>query len=163
MYYRCLSSFVCATLLPSKETMINANYDYIYKNPKYPEAVKQQLGDYLQFIHEQDPEDVRIYKYFHDYATLSSTTVNVPTSSDLMWVMSGATKLYVEKGERVGNAPNYQPVPGFEATKQVNVMGAASAFTEEWNKLSDELVQEIDEMQTHFAISINLYDHVEDF
>ena len=42
-------------------------------------------------------------------------------------------------------------------------MGASSAFTEEWTKLSDELVQEIDEMQTNFSISLNLYDHIEDY
>ena len=45
MYYRCLSSSACATLLPGKDTMINANYKYIYANPYYPDSVKQQLGD----------------------------------------------------------------------------------------------------------------------
>lgn len=42
-------------------------------------------------------------------------------------------------------------------------MQADPAFTTEWNKLSDELIKEIDEMQTNFSISVNLYDHVEDY
>jgi len=83
---------------------------------------------------------VRVYKYIHDYATLTTSTVNVPSASDLMYVMSGSDKLYVEKGVRVGNKPNYMTVPGFSSTKEVSAMGAASAFTTEWTKLSDELI-----------------------
>lgn len=39
-YFRCLSSSACAGLMPSKETMINANYAAIYANPRYPDKVK---------------------------------------------------------------------------------------------------------------------------
>jgi len=55
------------------------------------------------------------------------------------------------------------PVPGFATTKEVSAMGADAAFTAVWKELSDELVAEIDEVQTKFAISVNLYDHVEDY
>ena len=55
------------------------------------------------------------------------------------------------------------PAPGFVTTKEVSAMGADATFTAEWKKLSDELVKEIDEMQTNYAISVNLYDHVEDY
>ena len=88
MYYRCLSSSACATLLPSKDTMINANYKYIYANPYYPDSVKQQLGDLLEYIHGLDPEDVRAYKYYHEYAALTTTKVNTPSLNDgMMYVL----------------------------------------------------------------------------
>ena len=161
MYFRCLSSSACAGLMPSKETMINANYAAIYANPRYTDAVKQQLGDYLQFIHELVPEDVRVYKYYHEYATSTKTTP-VPPS-----VANGGLMTITSTGDQTPTMvmAGGKPVmtPGFVTTKSESAMGADAAFTAEWKKLSDELVAEIDAMQTNFAISVNLYDHVEDY
>jgi hypothetical protein len=52
--------------------MINSYHAYIHNHPIFDDSTKQGLGDMLQRLTDSDPQDVAIFKYFDEYATLTT-------------------------------------------------------------------------------------------